>query len=154
MPGQQEGWRGTRSWDGTDPGHLTQSGQWGIPYRVTSCPVYKLGGVGMGDRCLGTNRVSISRWWAIALCITCIFQSVYYYCCHFISVIIIIISFFFSVLLNCSYLNPGVLLLFLIFSPIPLDGGEWVSGCVVLSCWLGLNHDSMKSILLTKSYFC
>ena len=45
------------------------------------------------------------------------------YYCRFISVIIIIISLFFSVLLNRSYLNPGVLL-FLIFSPIPLGGGE------------------------------
>uniref|UniRef100_A0A8C0AVS2 IGFBP N-terminal domain-containing protein n=1 Tax=Buteo japonicus TaxID=224669 RepID=A0A8C0AVS2_9AVES len=36
-------------------------------------------------------------------------------------------SFFFSVLLNCSYLNPRVLLLFLIFSPTPLVAG-WETG--------------------------
>ena len=123
MPSQQEGWRGTRSWEGTQPGQLTQTGQRGIPDHGTSCPVYKLGGVGVGDCRSGTNWVSIGRWWAIALHIICTFQSFYYYCCHFISVIMIIISFFFSVLLNLSYLNPWVLLLFPIFSPIPLDGG-------------------------------
>ena len=95
-----------------------------------------------GDCHSGTNWVSIGGWWAVALCIIYIFQSFYYCCCHFISVIITIISFFFSVLLNRSYLNPRVLLLFPIFFPIPLGGGEWVSGCVVLSCWLGLNQDT------------
>ena len=144
MPSQQEGWRGTRSWERTQPGQLTQMSQRGIPYHMTSCPVYKLGGVGVGDRCSGTNWGSVGGWWAIALLIICTFQSFYYYCYHFLSVIIIIISFFFSVLLNHSYFNPQVLLFFLIFSPIPLGGGEWVSGCMVLSCWLGLNHDNQE----------
>ena len=48
MPSQQEGWRGTRSWEGTQPGQLTQTGQRDIPDHVMSCPVYKLGGVGLG----------------------------------------------------------------------------------------------------------
>ena len=48
MPSQQEGWRGTRSWEETQPGQLTQTGQRGIPYHVTSHLVYKLGGVGLG----------------------------------------------------------------------------------------------------------
>ena len=47
MPSQQEGWRDTRSWEGTEPGQLTQSGQWGIPYHVMSCLVYKMGGEGL-----------------------------------------------------------------------------------------------------------
>ena len=46
MPSQQEGWMDTRSWEGTQPGQLTQIGQRDIPYHVMSCPVYKLGGVG------------------------------------------------------------------------------------------------------------
>ena len=54
MPSQQEGWRGTRSWEGTQPGKLTQNVQRGIPYHVMSCPVYKLGGVGQG--------VQIAAW--------------------------------------------------------------------------------------------
>ena len=53
MPSQQEGWRGTRSWEGTQPGQLTQTGQRGIPYHVTSCPVYKLGTVGLGGLLVG-----------------------------------------------------------------------------------------------------
>ena len=36
MPSQQESWRGTRSWHRTQPGQLTQTGQRGIPYRVTA----------------------------------------------------------------------------------------------------------------------
>ena len=34
-----------RSWEGAQPGQLTQTGQRDIPYHVTSCSVYKLGGV-------------------------------------------------------------------------------------------------------------
>ena len=44
-------------------------------------------------------------------------------------------------LLNCSYLNPQVLLFFPPSSPPHWEGGGG-SGCVVLSCWLGLNHDT------------
>ena len=58
--------------------------------------------------------------------------SYYYYHYHCFS--------FLSVLLNCLYLNSRVF--FLILSPIPGVGGQWASGCVVLSCRLGLNHDS------------
>ena len=48
LPSQQESWRGTRSREGTQPGQLTRTGQRAIPYHVTSCLVYKLGGVGLG----------------------------------------------------------------------------------------------------------
>ena len=48
-------------------------------------------------------------------------------------------------LLNCLYLNPRVFsLLVFWFSPSHL-GGEWVSGYVVLSCRLGLNHEPRHS---------
>ena len=104
---------------------------------------------GWGDRCSGTNWASISGWWAIALHIVCAFQSFYYCCCHFISVTIIIISFFFSVLLNCSYPMSFTFLSFFFRFPAPSQwvGGKWVSGCMVLSCWLGLNHDICASWL-------
>ena len=32
------------------------------------------------------------------------------------------------------------------------DGGEWGSGCVVLSCWLGLNHDNHAYYELSAVY--
>ena len=50
MPSLQEGWRGTTSWEGTQPGELTQTGQRDIPYHTMTCPVYKLGGAGWGGR--------------------------------------------------------------------------------------------------------
>ncbi|XP_066841481.1 uncharacterized protein [Anser cygnoides] len=34
---QRAGWGCSRSWEGTDPGQLTQTGQRGIPYHLTSC---------------------------------------------------------------------------------------------------------------------
>ena len=55
MPSQQEGRRGTRSREGTQPGQLTQTGQRNTPYHVMSCPVYKLGGVGQGGGSLLGN---------------------------------------------------------------------------------------------------
>ena len=60
--------------------------------------------------------------------------SYYYYHYHCFS--------FLSVLLNCLYLNSRGFF-FLILSPIPGVGGQRASGCVVLSCRLGLNHDTM-----------
>ena len=106
-----------------------------------------------GDRCSGTNWASIGKWWAIALCITC-----FVYSNSFISIVILLLLLLLllvsslSILLNSSYLNPRVLpFSFWFSSPIPLSwGGEWVSGCVVLSCWLGLNQDTYLHITEQK----
>jgi len=60
---------------------------------------------------------------------------------YIIIIIIIIIFSSFAFLLNCLYLNPGVSVFFFPFLlPIPLS--RWKVSCVVLSCWLGLNHDT------------
>ena len=132
MPSQQEGWRGTRRWEGTQPGQLTQTGQRNIPYHVMSCPVYKLRGVGLvGDCCSGTNRASVSEWWAIALCITC-----FVYSNSFFIIFIIISIFFLSVLLNCLYLNPQVLLFFQFSPPSHWGGGsEQVAAWCLVAGW-------------------
>ena len=131
LPSQQEGWRGTRSWEGTQPGQLTQTGQRDISYHVTSCPIYKLGGVGLWGVGLGGitaqeltgGRLASGEQLHCASLVLYI-QFFYYYYRHFIVVIIIIISFFLSVLLNCSYLNPRVLLFLPILSPISLGQGD------------------------------
>ena len=44
MPSQQEVWRGTRSWEGTQLGQLTPTDQRDIPYHMTSCSAIKAGG--------------------------------------------------------------------------------------------------------------
>ena len=142
MPSQQEGWRGTRSWEGTQPGQLTQTGQRDIPYHVTSCPVYKLGGVGPGaggNRCLGTNWTSVGKWWAIALCITC-----FVYSNPFIIIILILLLFciyYYYFLPFCPinlYLHPRVLLFSWFSSPSHCGGGgsdQAAAWCLVVG-WL------------------
>jgi len=46
-------------------------------------------------------------------------------------------------LLNCLYLNPRVSSLLRFWSSPTSHQGEWVSSCVVLSCQLELNHNSV-----------
>lgn len=51
-------------------------------------------------------------------------------------------------LLSCLHLNPwDFSLLFCWFSP-PSTVGEWVSGCMGLNCWLGLNHNNSLDIFV------
>jgi len=81
------------------------------------------------DRCSGTGCESVIRWWE-----NCIVYSLF---CIFI-----IISIYFVVLLNCLYLSPRVLPS--VHSPPHPAGGEGegrASGCLVLSCRLGLNDN-------------
>lgn len=59
-------------------------------------------------------------------------------------------------LLNCHYLNSQVLsLLSFWFSPPSWHRrcGEWASGCVRPSCWLGLNHDSPFGLFISICAF-
>lgn len=53
-------------------------------------------------------------------------------------------------LLNHSYLNPQVLPFFFFSCFCSLSHwerwGRWASCCMVLSCWLGLNHSSWQEI--------
>ena len=43
LPCQQGGWGYTRSWEGTQPGQLTQVGQRDIPYHMASCSAMTAG---------------------------------------------------------------------------------------------------------------
>jgi len=77
-PASEEAGHAKEAGKGTQPGQLTQTGQRDIPYRMTLRWTSKLWGSwpASGGCCLGTGWPSVSRWWAIALCIPCIF----YYC--------------------------------------------------------------------------
>ena len=129
MPSQRESWRGTSSWEGTQPGHLTQTGQQGIPDHVTSCPVYKLGGVGLGGIAArelrghwlasGEQRhcASLVLYIPILLLLLLPFYYCYYYHYQFLP--------FCSIKLFLSQPTSFTFFL-LILPPIPL-GGEDVS---------------------------
>ena len=117
MPSQRESWRATRSWEGTQPGQLTQTGQRGIPYRVTSRPVYKRGGVGLGGiaaqeltgrRSAGGEKLHLYIWIFILLLI--LFSSFLSYWTVFISTHEFYFFFWFSSPSHCR--------------------GEWVSSCM------------------------
>ena len=92
---------------------------------MTSCPVYKLGEVGQ-------------EGWITARELTG-HRSASGEQLHCASLVLYILFFFspsFSVLLNCLYLNPQVLLFFSILSPIPLGGGsEQAAAWCLIAGW-------------------
>lgn len=113
---------------------------------MTSCSVYYWG-VGQGEEglqlrnVLGIGFLVVSNY-IVHYLLHVLFY--YYYCCYFFSPCVI--------LLNCRYINPQVFCLFSSKSPpYPTAGAgndEWVSSHVVLSCWLGPNHDTPLPNLL------
>lgn len=68
----------------------------------------------------------------------------------------IYLFFFFSFLLLQLFFVISILILFYFihFSPVllpsPLCGGECFSNCMLLSCWLGLNYNSMILCMFVK----
>lgn len=127
-------WEHTRSWKETQLRQLTQRS---IPDRTTSFPVYKLEESGCGLR---TVRVMSITWFAHSVTIINIIVSV-------------IIKPSFYILLNCLYLNPSDLLFPLQFTPISHQGGgTCTSFCVVLSCQVGLNHNTVFWISKASSF--
>jgi len=130
------------SWERTQLGQLTQTGQRDILYHMASCSEYKLGGVGWA----GIAAQEQAGYWLsdgeqMHPCITCFVYSV-----------ITVLSSF-VILLIYLYLNPRVSLFFFNSPPTSCrvgGGREQTSGCMVLSCWLGLNHNS-GGLLLFQS---
>ena len=66
----------------------------------------------------------------------------YYYYCFILSIKLFLSQ-------PTSFLASALLIL----SPIPLGWREWASSCVMLSCWLGLNHDKIPHGLLCWAVF-
>ena len=94
----------------------------------------------MGQRVV-TNCIvhHLSFSWVLFLFFCYIpFHYSYYYNIFILSVI-----FYFTLVIK-QFLSQPIRLGVLFFDspPHPTGRGEGVSGCVVLSCWLGLNHDS------------
>lgn len=111
---------------------LTRTGQRDVPYQRMSHSVCKQEGFGWA---------SVSDWWAMVSCITCLSW----------------VLFLFKLLLSSFSLclTISILKLFLCqpmgftfspqsSSPSAQDGRDWDSSCIVLSCWLKLNHNTHK----------
>ena len=145
-PHQRVGWGCTRSWEGAQLGQLTPADPRDIRYDMTSCSTINQGEGCLGDQLLGDWLGIVVWWWAIVfICISCLswvlFLSLWYFPFH--DNLLLLLQ-----LLNGSYLNPRVfsLLPFQFTSSPSFLEGDWGSGCVVLSCQLGLNHDSRAKV--------
>lgn len=94
--------------------------------------------------CWGTSRASVSRWWAIALCITCgfwIFPPLSFCYLPFIILLLIILILYLHSLLFLS--QPMEFTFFpILFSIPPWWMGEWASSCMILCFCLVLNLNS------------
>jgi len=115
LPCQQGDWGCTGSWEGTQPGQLTPSGQRDIPYHIMSCSAYISGGeAGQGlllRNRLGTSRLAMSNcfsfaslvfWWVlffslfVVFLLITIYYNFYFILFYFISVIKLFLSHEFS----------------------------------------------------------
>ena len=140
MPSQQEGWRGTGSWEGTQLGQLTQTDQRDMPDHRMSGSAYKLGkkkewgdvqsdGVCLpksplrvmepcfpGDGCTPACRWEVGNEFLVLLCLH-VWLLLY--------------------LLNCLYLNPRVfsLLLFRFSPPSHWGGSERAAVWCLVAGW-------------------
>lgn len=122
---EKEGWEGGQSLDSWP--QLTQ----GISHTIWHHALYVNWGA-TTEELIGTT------WcWTIILCNTWFVYSN--------SFIIIIIFFLFN-LIKLSLLQAMSLSLPTL-SPTPLVGGQWLRGCVVLSCQLGVNHNNWMNLL-------
>ena len=89
------------SWEGTQLGWLTQTGQGDIRYHAMSCSVYNWESWLGGDRDCGLGAGWASGFWVVRNCIV--------HHSHCVMSIIVIFFSFSAVLLNCLYPNPQVL---------------------------------------------
>lgn len=120
---------GTRNWEGTQPGQLTLTDQTHIPYRMASCSACKAGGRSL-------------EWWCF------VFPRILHVMepCfpagsgERISCFALLVCPTFVLPLKQSLSQPVSFLTWLFQFSSPSHQGEWVSGCVRLSCWLRLNH--------------
>ena len=109
------------------------------------------GEAGQGGCCLGTGWALVGGWWAIVFnYITCLAWVLFLSLCFFFLIIFkyfpfnyIFYYYIFISIIKMFLSQPVSFLPFtlLILSPYPA-GEEGASGCVVFSCWLGLNHAS------------
>lgn len=142
--------RCSRSWEGPWPGEQTPARQSNVPYHRMPCPVYNWGcWLGEANRCLGIGQWEVSDCAVhhspfLGFCFSLIL--LYSFSWLLLLYFIDILYYYYTLvqLLDHSYFNRQVGF-WGFFSPISSpthwEREEWVSGCVVRSCWLELNHN-------------
>lgn len=142
-------WRCTRSWLGAVPAELTQTGQRNIHSTECHAQYTNQGKLIRRGPALLWNRMGISKWWTIALCLTSFSWVLFVsFCClsfHYnrnngtavmqnTTTTPLTAAILFQ-LLNCSYLIPGVLPSF--WFSFPSHGGmaEVQAACYLVADW-------------------
>ena len=142
--------RRARRWEGAEPGQVTWTSPRAIPYHGMSWPVYEWRGswAGGADGCSGMGQ------WVVSNCIVhglSFLECYFFFCCipfhynyYYYVIILILSSVFYFTLVIKLFLSQPTSFTFFFFAPSsspPHWEGAGGSGWVVLSCWLGLNHD-------------
>lgn len=139
---QWGGWRGTRSWEGTQQGQMTPTEPRDIPDHLGSHSVYKAGGEGRryiqsGGGCLPRQGDGswLSQGW-LNLCLPMGSGGWISFLVHAV----------FALPIKLLLTQPTNLLTFtlLLLSPIPHEGMSWLSG---------LNHNTLKQAISRNGGF-
>ena len=147
-PHQWVGWGCMRGREGAQPGQPTPADHRVVPYRTTSCSAYKAGGrrrkgdtfgvmafvfpsnpyvrwspafLGWLNSCLPTGRSERILRFALLICVAP------------------------PLTIKLSLSQSMSFLTFTLPVLPPIPSGEWASGCVVLRCRLGLNHNILPA---------
>ena len=146
---QQGAGGGTKGWEGTAVGQLTQTGQRHVLYQLASC--WEKTGWGeeaaAAAQCLAEHR-TVGSWWAIVLCIIC---SVY-------SIIVVVIIITIMVSLPFLFLSQPVSFTFFHFFLLSRFGGagcEQTTLCCLATGWVKPQQEWRKivSVTLNLHYF-
>lgn len=138
--------RGCRkSQEGARLGQLTPAVQKDIPHHRTPCPVYKLGELARRGRMLLREGLGMGvQLYCASFVLLGFYSSLFLFppVSLLLSSLSLLLSLSFTIFQwsNCSSLTN-----FTFFSdspPCPRGGRQGVGGCVVLSCWLELNHNT------------
>lgn len=127
-----------RSWEEAKPGQMTWTNQGYIWYHMVSCSVCNCGSWPGGGGMTAWEQAE--HWVSRGEQLYCASRALY--------ILLLVLWLLFLLSLCCPIkLILSQFMRFNLFLPIllliPITGEEWSSSHLVLSCWLGLNHDNL-----------